>query len=417
MEFADEIIFNVKAKEEYIAPEERKKMSSEQSELISFDKKMKKVSPEVFESMKSTYDEVVVNDYGDDYHMSEEDRKRRFKYYEVFSKVIRCKRKYRKLDEFVKVYRLCLDCLNIVAKDNGIYSEEKFVKLVLRNQIEVFGLHFPKYVGKDRKDINWSYISNFILDRDLDPNELKPKNKQADDDEDEIDNEMLFTDEEIAAFEKSFDEEAEYEGETRFHDEEDEDIEGLAFVFDKDDQKKFIKEFPEVMKTVQEAIKEDHKSRLMSNRLNRMIYEIDEDDYEAIRRMDSERGFESSSDMPVFHGDLMNRDDYKKFLMELDRYERNEIKENYHGKMRTKAEIQEIELKEALEEAGWNLRVLWNNKDKEKKLKKAYKKDKQREKDLKRRLIEIENRQKKRSKKADLKVNSKKKKKKKKNDE
>ena len=109
----------------------------------------------------------------------------------------------------------------------------------------------------------------------------------------------------------------------------------------------------------------------------------------------------------------MNDEDYKRYMMELNEYERTQIKVNYNGKMRTQDEIDEIELKDMLEEAGWNVRNLYKNKEKEKKLKKAIKKDRKREKELKKQLLNIQNRNKKR-KGEDIEFDSKKKNKEKK---
>ena len=136
-----------------------------------------------------------------------------------------------------------------------------------------------------------------------------------------------------------------------------------------------------------------------------------EEDYEYIAKIDRDRGYVSDSDIPKFKGDIMNDDDYNRYMYELDRYEKDHIKENYRGKMRTIGEIEEIELKNALEEAGWNLRALYREKDKEKKLRKAYKADKKREEELKKKLTAIQSRQEKR-KKTNVKFNSKKKSKK-----
>ena len=65
--------------------------------------------------------------------------------------------------------------------------------------------------------------------------------------------------------------------------------------------------------------------------------------------------------------------------MELQEYEDENIKENYNGRMKSLSEIRELELKALLEENGWNIRALYNNKEKEEKLRKAMKRDKRRE--------------------------------------
>jgi hypothetical protein len=109
----------------------------------------------------------------------------------------------------------------------------------------------------------------------------------------------------------------------------------------------------------------------------------------------------------------MKDSDYHRYMQALKDYEDEYIKDNYHGRMKTLGEIRELELKAALEEGGWNIRALYNNKEKEEKLRKAMKRDRKREKKLKEQLIKIQNRNKKRRQMGDD-INSSKKKKNKK---
>jgi hypothetical protein len=169
--YKDEIIFNVKSSSPTTNPTVKKSYMSSKSEF-NFTRKRRTFSPEKRKELEEIYQRVVVNDYGDEYHMSEEDRKKKSQYYEAFTKVNKCKRKFRKIDEYVKVYRLVIDCIKLVAEDNGIYDPIEFTKKVLRGKIKLFGLHFPKYIGKDKKEINWEYVSQYISDTSKDPSEL-----------------------------------------------------------------------------------------------------------------------------------------------------------------------------------------------------------------------------------------------------
>lgn len=410
-----ELIFNAKSKSPTSTPSERRSfMGRGSSDEILFNRKKKTLSPEKIKELTEVYQRVVVNDFGDEYHMSEEERKKKFRYYEVFSKVTKCKRKYRKLDEFVKVYRLCIDCLKVVAEENGVYNPEKFMKMVIKGEIEVFGLHFPKYVGKDKKDINWNYISEFIMDYDKDPSELSKGQKLAISDMDDEDAlEMLFTKEDLEKLMKSIDESNEDEIFMPFDEDEDDYRPGVAIVSEKKDMKELIKFAPDVIKRVRDDVKEQRRKSSMNSRLGSFVFEMTEDDFEYIQKMDQSRGYQSDSDIPEFKGDIMKRKDYMKYLHQLDVYENEQIKVNYNGKMKTQAEINEIELKDALEKAGWNVRNLYKEKDREKKLKKAAKRDRKREEELKKRLLEVQKRQDKRSKKG-IEFDAKKKKKSKK---
>lgn len=409
----DEIVIN--AKSAISVPEEELddnsgKYLSNGSSSFSFTKRRRKMmTPEKRKELEDVYKTVIVHDYGDEYHMSEDERKRKFKYYEVFSRLLRCKRKYRKLDEFVRVCRLCLDCINLIAEDNGIYDPEKFKVLVMKGDIDVYGLNFPKYVGKDRKSINWEYISDFIMDESLDPKELS-RDKFDEDDENDVPPEQLFSEDEwtdicnIIEKEDSTIHLPYYDGE----------MDNVPSVASKKQSKLLLKIEPQILTCVKNLKKEEMRSLQRNGIMNSMVYEMSADDFAEIANMDRKRDYFSESDIPEFNGDIMNDSDYIRYIYELNEYEKTQIKENYQGKMRTKSEINEMQLKDALESAGWNIRKLYkcNNKIRDKK--KIMKKEKEREDKLKKKLINLQKRQNMRSKgkkdKMEFNVNSKKKK-------
>lgn len=419
-----EIIFN--SKNHIVNPVDTDTpLSKNESSGINFQyvRKKKVLTEKRRKELEKLYQTVVVHDYGDEYHLSEEERQKKSKYYDAFNRLRKCKRKFRKLDEYVKVYRLAMNCLRLVANDNGIYDPEKFMRMAIKGQIEVFGLTFPKYIGKDKKDINWEYVSEFILDESKDPSELVMTKYDMDDDYDDESLESIFepevADRIMNSIESSDDEDKVCKPIY------DEVPDGYAVLSDKKETKQLLKSNPEILNRIKEDIKHTNKKLKLNNRLNNMyLYNMDESDFEIIEEMDRKRGFNTSGELPVFKGDIMNRSDYKKYLYELEEYEKNNIQINYDGKMRTQAEIDEIELKMALERDGWNIRNLYRQKDKEKKLKKARKRDKQREKELTAKLLKIQERQKKRSGKSgnkevefDSKKSKKKKKKSKKEDD
>lgn len=395
-----EIVFNSKSKVPSAELNEKHSMNGDNGykDSFSFKRRMRPLSPEKRKEMEEIYSVVAVHDYGDEYHLSEEERREKSKFYETFSKLLKCKRKYRKIDEFVKVYRLCLDCLNIVAEQNGVYEKEKFMLLVLNKKIEVNGLNFPKYVGRDRKDINWEYISQFILDYSKDPSELIKKNESSYDDYDDEELEkMLFSPDDLEKLRDAI-EHVEDEDEMYPYDENNlrPGQELIIPVAERNETKHLIESIPEVVKTVKEVEKAKRKMRATNSRLNSFVFEMTNEDFEAIAEMDREYGYRTDSDMPEFKGSIMNRKDYMRYLYQLEVHETEQIKVNYHGKMKTIAEIREIELKDALEQDGWNIRNLYHNKEKEKKLKQARKRDKKTEEKLRKKLCEVQNRNKKR---------------------
>lgn len=382
--------------------------------------KPKPISEEKFRELAKKYETVCIHDYGDEYHMSEEERAQKNKYYEVFSKIIRCKRKYQKIDEYVRTFRLCLECLQEVAENNGVYDPEKFIKLVMKGEIEVYGLNFPKYTGKDKKSINWNYIAAFIMSDEDPKNLVVRKDDQYIEYSDSDAFEQFFSEEEQEtllslvhnSIENRDDSITPYYGD----DDEHEENEFLAVAASKKETRNLISSTPELVRTIRETEKARKKNRALNANLRSYAFDMTEDDYREIEKMDKARGLVSDSDVPKFKGDISKKKDYKRYLWQLHQYELENIKENYQGKMRTLEDIRELQLKDSLERAGWNLRALYKQKDKEKKLKKAYKEDKRREESLKKKLLAIQQRQDKR-KKSDIKYDSKKKKKKKESDD
>ena len=108
---------------------------------------------------------------------------------------------------------------------------------------------------------------------------------------------------------------------------------------------------------------------------------------------------------------MLDDKEYAKYLYELKEYEDNHIKENYHGKMMSIAEIRAHDIKDMLEKGGWDIRALYDNKEREKKINRDRKRDELKKKKLKKKLAEIDRRN---SKRDDDNISSKKKKKKKK---
>ena len=137
------------------------------------------------EQFKADYDCVVVMDFGDEYHLSEEEREEKNRFYKAFRKFSKYKHKYRKLDEYVEAMREALKCLDFVAENNGVYSPEEFKKLFFRDKIYINGLVFPKYSGKNKKNISWDYVTEFILS-DRDPKEILPSKEENFYSEDEL---------------------------------------------------------------------------------------------------------------------------------------------------------------------------------------------------------------------------------------
>lgn len=389
-----------------IDPEEKKKILEEFKPVFIPERRI----PEFLKD----YDCVVVNDFGDDYHMTEEERAKENKFYEVFKEYKTKTKKYRKIEDYVTVVRMALKVLDAVAEDNGVFTPEEFKKKFLKDKLYVTGLKIPKFVGKDKKRINWEYIADFILSGD--PVEtLLPKKEEnvlSEDDVDRLSYE-IFDDGEIEEIlTPSENEEIEI---TEEHDIEDYDEMSSTSVFplSRKEMKSIAKDFPELMYGIKEYKRDSKKI----NSLNRYVYDLSKDDFSELEKYDRTHQFMFRGDIPEFTGDLMNDDDYNKFMALMQEYEDTQIQELYNGKFMTKEKIEELEIKSTMERLGYNLRNLYDNKEKEKKLRKAQKRDKRREKELKERLIKVQSRNKRRmGEEEDAKKGKKKKNKKKKKD-
>ena len=381
---------------------EEKKLTGEETFKIikSIDEAKKNLylSPERLAKMESTYGVSIVHDFGDEYHLSDEKREAQNNYYKLFARLNKCKRKYRKINEYVDCARISLQCLQAVAENNTVYSPDKFMSLVMRDKIVVTGWFYPKYNGKDRKQLSWEYISEFILSDTPSEELVKQKKSErefltAEELEDE--GKILFNEDELAQIFEEPDPDKVFKEEIHVIDLDEEEFDSdssIAVFANRNDTKEFIKSAPELL-IVAKDIRKEMKS---NDQLKRLVSDMRADDIDAIEEYDSKMKFVSESDPPEFKGDITNSKDYHKYLRALEEYENTQIKMSYNGKMKTKEEIREIQLKEALESAGWNIRVLYDNQFKEKKLKRAMKADKTREKKLKERLTKVQDRSKRR---------------------
>lgn len=364
------------------------------------------------QQMKEEFDCVVVHDFGDEYHLSEEERIAKNKFYEAFKVFSKCKHKYRKLDEYVSAMREALKCLDFVAENNGVYNPEKFKILFLKGKIEITGLQFPQFKGKERKSIDWDYLTDFILS-DAPPSEVLPSKNDEIRTPEELDElaKRLFDEGELEEILRPETDEEKLAKEALFDvDEDDQDGTNVVVCLTEKQTKKLFKNQPEFYAKVKE-MKKDY--RRLDN-MNRLIHNFTYDDMDEIERYDRIHNYKSSAKMPKFKGNLMKDSDYHRYMRELEDFERENIRVNYHGKLKTLEQIEEIELKQALERNNWNIRNLYGNKEKEAKMRKIQKKDKKREKRLREKLVAVQERKKRRINDDDDYIVSKKSKKKKK---
>ena len=352
------------------------------------------ISPERLKVIEAGMNCVVVHDFGDEYHLSEEERQAKNHFYETFKILRKAKNNYRHIDEYVTVMREALHCLDVVAENNGVYTPDEFKKLFMRNKIYINGLKFPKYKGKNRKDISWEYLSEFILS-DEDPKKLLHQETDIFTDDELIDDiPQMFNESEL---DSTVDEyiNADTSKDTMYYDPDDENDDterSVAVSLTSKESKLVLKYCPEIFKTIK-RIKRNQSS---TKHLSSFAFELTADDINHIEEYDRKHNYKSSSDIPEFIGSILDDDNYNRFMMELDEYADENIREDYHGRLKTLGAIKELEIKEVLEDSGWNIKAFSDNKEREKKLRKAQKRDKEREKKLKNQLLKVQKRQKRR---------------------
>ena len=323
------------------------------------------------EAYLKAYDCVVTHDFGDEYHLTEEERKKKNQYYEVFKPIRKMRHTIRKIDEYVIAMRQILHCIDVIAENNGLYDPQEFKKMVMKGEVKIFGLSFPKYKGKNRKTLSAEYLTEFILS-DKDPKELmmNSNNVTTIASKEHIRN-TLFTPEEL----KNLTDTIRSDREEYVNPDECWIVEGLS----KKKNSALVRNSPEIVSAAK-AIKRQSSEK---SNMDRLIYDMSVTDISKIQQYDMARGYRrgNSDKIPKYKGGSVD-----KYIAELDDYERTQIKFNYHGKMLSIEEIEEIELKDMLSDSGWNIMAFATNRDETKKLKKIRKADEKRCRKLKAKL-------------------------------
>ena len=322
--------------------------SSVSSESVSRDfiikhyyESQRKFTEKELENMRKSFETVVVNDFSDEYHLSDEEKYANAEIAKLSKALARTKRKCNNLYDYVMAMRIRMDIIEYVAKNNGVFSEKKFMKKVLNGSIILNGFSFPKYTGKNRKGINWEYISDYILDRDKDPKDLK-KQKYRPVDIDEIDDIDEFR-------KKAFSPEMYREiFEERNEDETDilvEEIKG-----------KKLKDMygDEIYRNMFIGGKQFKDKFSCARELGYIFDRVSElDDVESL---DKRRLKNSAIKRPKFTGDPLSKKDIANWYNRIREWEReNVLVKSGNGSM-TQEQLDEIAIRDFLEKNGWNVR-------------------------------------------------------------
>jgi hypothetical protein len=342
--------------------EEMKSMSEESSGYFQKQFRGVYISPEEEAKLLEQFSTVVTQDFEDEYHMSSEERADMKARYEKFFKLKNFTKKIRRLDKFVEAYRVCMDIVNDIAETNGIYSPEEFKKKVFSGAITITGLQFPKFQGKKKKRINWDYVAEFVADPTRDIRELTEQDEIAE----EAEVHANSSDSELDYYLKPLEKKEQELLDFRLSKEDDGDM--ISAEIDKKHQKSLLKKVPSMVKIINDAGKSAQATRGRAH-----VWDMDSSEMQALKSYDDAIRGKSEVTMPKFNGNFHKTSDVDAYVFALDEYEKNNTYVEYNGRLVTMSDKEEMEYLAALENAGWNLRNLYDNKDKEKRDKKASK--------------------------------------------
>lgn len=369
-----------------------------------------KLSEKDINKLRNLYSSVVVKDFGDMYHLTEQERKEKNRLYEVQKSLQEVKTKYNRLDRFVENYRLVLQAVKEIGKTNIVMDEDTFLKKALSGKIKINGIIFPKLImpKKKRKEINWEVVSEYILDPRLDPQDLVAK-KRPDVDWDTMpenpEEEMLrlfgTTYKKYVKNIKSKNEPVDFE--------DDEYIEEHNIIkpMSRLDLLRLMKDNKDFGSQLKEMFIKFRKFSAMERALNSdevggytSYYSSAEDDMNEIRTRDEERNLlrKTKSNVGLFTGSFMDDTAISKFEYESDEYLKKKIKVKFGPGYRSSgdrvsiAEFEQETIREHLEEDGWDVRSLYNITKEEKRVKKKVKKDAKRIEKIKKALTQSEER-------------------------
>lgn len=349
---------------------------------------------EVLDNMIDGYDGIIVREYyADDYHLDEESRIRNNRFYREFSKLMRCKRKYRKLVEWVECARLAMRCLDMVAENNRTYDPDVFKKKVYKKEIVVYGWFYPIYNGRDKKQISPYYMDELVFS-DEDPRVLlAPCEAETD---------YLSSQDKLAYGKTLYPTGAMSnllsmsprlcEEMTLSNDSFEQAADGSSIVRVSSDKetKEFFKSHPEVLL----GIKKSQGSVTSASQLDRLVSDAHLSDIEKLEEFDKKHGFKKKDAVPFFTGSLSNKKDVDQYLADLSDYiEFETVADDVNNdKGYSPYDLQMMAIKELADSSGIITKELFGARAAEKQQKAKDKELRRKTERLKKRIIAMENR-------------------------
>lgn len=160
-------------------------------------KRVHKYTEEELKAIEQSCLNSIVNDYGknDEYHFSDEEKKRNDQLAEISMKLATVKSVYRRLDEYIEAMRIVFRAWEILSKHNYLHTKEEFFKLVAEGHIVSRRIIIPqlKNFKKYNKDVIIKYISNPHLDVSV----FRPVEEEIFEEESDIDENLIFPNESL----------------------------------------------------------------------------------------------------------------------------------------------------------------------------------------------------------------------------
>ena len=301
-----------------------------------------------------TYAEVYVHDYGDEYHLTEEERAKKFRCYEAQELIRQNRKVYTNLPDYIEAMRRVIKAIEIIAaNDPRVTNIEKFKKKVLGQKIKVTGINFPKYRGKDKKSINGEFISDWILDPEKDIDELMDYYKKK--------NVVISLEDEEnpqAAFERIAGKGVmEY---LNSHPVTDDDRWAYAVpIKPKSKLDKALEKSP-IMKSIKKEM--IHAAKRKESLDVYGTYYTTKDEFDAVTKHDEELGYTTKATMPKLNGgDIRNKKVYREYMEALEAWKRENTFVKVKGKNMSLDDYNHMRFKEIAEQHGWNVALLMKN--------------------------------------------------------
>lgn len=309
-----------------------------------FHKNMKVQRVRISESerreMESKYDIALVNDFDDDYALSDDELHAKNKYWDLYRKIANSRKNLRSMSDYIRVCRDAMAFLKAVAKDNVMYDPDEFVEMVLEGKIMLAGFDIPRYKGKNRNNIDWAVVAKYISDPSLNANDADIFDKYSE----------MTPDEDIDLTE------SEYRNMMKIVVR---DCPELANTVHQKGNKKKVKlikggQFDEITQFTDAVTKKEKSVSKITGYNAGSIRGYIEDDIERIKKSTRKRF--PSAEKPVFTGDIMSKKDYDDYLKEVEMWEAdNEWTTAPNGVAIRKGDNEIREIKNIFEEWGYDV--------------------------------------------------------------